>query len=102
MFVQWNNCTHIRKRLFPFMFQDLGMGYGKDFFHVYYLGQKISNANADSFGVLSDGYAVDALNVYYKGQEVSGANVYTFQVIGPGTAKDAFYVYHAGERIKRF
>ena len=51
-------------------FKDLGWGYGKDAFEVYYMGNKVSGASSSSFKVLKDGYAEDAFDTYYRGKVV--------------------------------
>ena len=51
-------------------FKDLGWGYGKDAFDVYYMGDKVSGASSSSFKVLKDGYAEDAFDTYYRGKVV--------------------------------
>lgn len=51
-------------------FEDLGYGYGKDSFNVFYKGKKI-DANAMNFYVQDNGYAKDTFNIYYKGKKIS-------------------------------
>ncbi len=51
-------------------FQDLGWGYGKDTFDVYYMGKKVNGAISSSFKVLKDGYAEDTFETYYRGKVV--------------------------------
>lgn len=54
----------------PRSFKDLGWGYGKDAFDVYYMGRKIEGAFTSTFKVLEDGYAEDSFETYYKGKKV--------------------------------
>ena len=54
----------------PRSFQELGGGYAKDAFDVYYCGKKIKDAFANKFVYLGDGYAEDAFNTYYRGKKV--------------------------------
>lgn len=54
----------------PSSFKDLGWGYGKDAFDVYYMGKKVNGASTTSFKVLKDGYAEDAFDTYYRGRVV--------------------------------
>ena len=54
----------------PRSFRDLGWGYGKDNFEVYYMGRKIEGAMNSSFKVLKDGYAEDSFETYYRGKVV--------------------------------
>ncbi|MDE5955906.1 MAG: DKNYY domain-containing protein [Bacteroidales bacterium] len=51
-------------------FKDLGWGYGKDAFSVWYCGQEIKGAVSGRFRVLGDGYAEDGFNTYYYGKKV--------------------------------
>lgn len=54
----------------PQNFQDLGWGYAKDSFDVYYMGRKIEGAMTSSFKVLKNGYAEDTFETYYRGKVV--------------------------------
>lgn len=54
----------------PRSFQELGGGYAKDAFDVYYCGLKVKDAFASRFVYLGDGYAEDAFNTYYRGKKV--------------------------------
>ena len=54
----------------PRSFKDLGWGYGKDNFNVYYMGQKMDDVFSTTFKVLEDGYAEDTFYTYYKGKKV--------------------------------
>ena len=48
-------------------FKDLGGGYGKDAFNVYYCGEKVKGAMASSFKYTGDGYRQDTFDAYYRG-----------------------------------
>ena len=54
----------------PRSFKDLGWGYGKDNFNVYYKGKKIDGAFTSTFRVLENGYAEDTFESYYKGKRI--------------------------------
>lgn len=54
----------------PHTFKELGWGYGKDTFGVFYMGQKVSDAFVGNFKVLDNGYAEDTFNTYYRGKKV--------------------------------
>ncbi|MGP1625371.1 DKNYY domain-containing protein [Prevotella koreensis] len=54
----------------PKSFRDLGWGYGKDNFDVFYMGEKMDGVFSSSFKVLEDGYAEDSFDTYYKGRKV--------------------------------
>ena len=54
----------------PRSFVELGGGYAKDAFDVYYCGMKVRDAFANKFVYLGDGYAQDAFNTYYRGRKV--------------------------------
>ena len=79
-------------------FKDLGWGYAKDTFDVYYCGKEI-DASSSSFKVLEDGYAKDSFDVFYRGREVKGASSSSFKVLGEGYAKDAFDTYYRGVEV---
>ena len=79
-------------------FKNLGWGYAKDTFDVYYCGKEI-DASSTSFKVLEDGYAKDSFDVFYRGKEVKGASPSSFKVLGGGYAKDAFDIYYRGVEV---
>lgn len=79
-------------------FRDLGWGYAKDKFKVYFAGKKI-DATVHSFKALSDGYALDSFDVYYFGVEIE-ASTSRFTVLEDGYAKDAFDAYYCGKEVK--
>lgn len=79
-------------------FRDLGWGYAKDKYKVYYEGRRM-DARAGSFKVLSDGYALDNFDVYYYGEEID-ASTSRFTVLSDGYAKDAFDAYYCGKEVK--
>ena len=79
-------------------FKDLGWGYAKDTFDVYYCGKEI-DASSSSFKVLEDGYAKDSFDVFYRGKEVKGASSSSFKVLGQGYAKDSFDTYYRGVKV---
>ncbi|GAB6975563.1 DKNYY domain-containing protein [Prevotella falsenii] len=54
----------------PHSFKELGWGYGKDAFNVYYMGKKVEDAFVSNFRVLEDGYAEDTFNTYYRGRKI--------------------------------
>ena len=80
-------------------FVDLGCGYAKDSFSVFYHGRKI-DASAGSFKLLDGGYAKDAFTVFYFGKKVDGASAGTFKYTGDGYAKDAFNDYYRGRKLE--
>ena len=80
-------------------FKDLGYGYGKDSFDVYFCGKKISGASANSFRLLKDGYAKDSFDVYFYGKKVSDASASSFSVDENGYAHDTFSTYYFGKKI---
>ena len=79
-------------------FKDLGWGYAKDTFDVYYCGKEI-DASSSSFKVLADGYAKDSFDVFYRGKEVKDAWPSSFKVLGDGYAKDSFHTYYRGAKV---
>ncbi|EGQ13901.1 DKNYY domain-containing protein [Prevotella pallens] len=54
----------------PRTFKDLGWGYGKDAYDVYYMGRKMEGVFSNTFKVLEDGYAEDSFDTYYRGKKV--------------------------------
>jgi hypothetical protein len=78
-------------------FQDLGNGYGKDSFRVFYHGKKVSKASASSFQDLGNGYGKDSFRVFYHGNKVSKASARSFQDLGNGYGKDSFRVFYRGK-----
>lgn len=83
----------------PSRFTALTDGYAKDSFNVYYFGKKIE-ASTSGFKVLSDGYAKDAFDAYYCGKEVVGSSASSFKVTGNGYAKDNWETYYLGKKVK--
>ena len=83
----------------PSRFTALKDGYAKDSFNVYYFGQKIK-ASTSGFKVLSDGYAKDAFDAYYCGKEVVGSSASSFKVTGNGYAKDNWETYYLGKKVR--
>lgn len=81
-------------------FKDLGQGYGKDAFNVYYFGKVLDDASASSFKILSHGYSCDAFTVYYYGQEVDDASPSSFRVLDNGYAEDTFSTFYRGRKVK--
>lgn len=81
-------------------FKDLGDGYAKDNFSVYYMGRKVdAHMMTSSFKNLGSGYAGDTFDTMYAGKKVVGISWSTFMVLGFGYAKDAYGVYFEGEKI---
>lgn len=74
-------------------------GYYKTKWNVYY-GDKKLDATASSFKELGGGYAKDAFNVYYCGEKVEGAWASSFKYTGDGYAEDTFDVYYRGKKLK--
>jgi len=63
-------------------FEDLGFGYARDPFQVYFPGHMINGAHPQSFEVLSDGYAKDTFYVYYQSDKMSRLMASTFVTLG--------------------
>lgn len=72
--------------------------YRKDTFNVYFNNIK-TNISAMTFEDLGHGYARDAFAIYYKGNKIDGAFHLKFQVLGRDYAKDPFNVYKRGKKI---
>ena len=74
-------------------------GYFKTNMNVYYGNRKLG-AMASSFEELGGGYARDAFDVYYCGEKVKGAMASSFKYMGGGYGKDAFDAYYRGKKIE--
>ncbi|MBP5393510.1 MAG: DKNYY domain-containing protein [Bacteroidaceae bacterium] len=74
-------------------------GYFKTNMNVYYGNRKL-NAMASSFEDLGGGYAKDSFDVYYCGEKVKGAMASSFKYMGGGYGQDSFDVYYRGQKIK--
>ena len=81
-------------------FVDLGGGYAKDSFNVYYLGEKLKGCMASSFEILEGGYAKDSFSVYYRGNKIDGAMASSFKYMGNGYGQDHFNAYYKGKKLK--
>ena len=74
-------------------------GYFKTNMNVYYGDRKL-DAMAANFVELGGGYAKDAFNVYYCGEKVKGAMAATFKYTGDGYGEDSFNAYYKGKKIE--
>ena len=74
-------------------------GYFKTKMNVYY-GEKKIDAIASSFKDLGGGYAKDSFNVYYCGEKVKGAMASSFKYTGDGYGQDTFDAYYRGKKIE--
>ena len=81
-------------------FVDLGGGYAKDSFNVYYFGEKLKGCMASSFEILEGGYAKESFNVYYRGNKVDGAMASSFKYMGNGYGQDHFNAYYKGKKLE--
>ena len=72
--------------------------YTKDTFNVYFNNKK-TNISSMTFEDLGHGYARDAFAIYYKGDKINDAFHLKFQVLGREYAKDPFNVYKRGKKI---
>lgn len=73
--------------------------YAKDNKNVYYNGERIFGADADTFENLGDGYARDKSNAYYQGQKLFGAKGSLFKYLGKGYATDSKNTFYQGTKI---
>lgn len=74
----------------------LGNIYGKDKNHVYYKGQLIKDASANSFKILDNLYAKDKSNIFYK-TETLAADLASFEILYSYYAKDKDQVFSQGK-----
>ena len=73
--------------------------YAKDKRNIYYGKNIISNADNDSFQVLSILFSKDNLNVYYKGKPIPNCDSETFKLIGGYFAQDRNHIYWGKKNI---
>lgn len=73
-------------------------GYFKTTFNVYY-GDKKIDAMPSTFKELGGGYAKDSFTVFYCGEKVEGAMASTFKYTGEGYGQDTFDAYFRGKKI---
>ena len=78
---------------------DAHRGYFKTTFNVYYGDRKL-NAMASSFVDLGGGYGKDSFDVYYCGEKVKGAMASSFKYMGNGYGQDSFDAYYRGKKIE--
>lgn len=98
-------------------FVDMGYGYGKDAYNVFYHGHLLPYVDPVTFSLKcspqqSDEeyhryghsrygtYFQDDFDVYYNGRKIEDATSNSFKDLGYGYAKDAFNVYYRGEEIE--
>lgn len=102
-------------------FIELGHGYGKDGFQVFYMGDLLPYVDATSFRLkgqgtnssydeylpdaalpgtaLGDGYSKDDFNVYFNGHKIDASEM-SFRRLGGGYGMDDFNVYYLGRKLK--
>lgn len=102
-------------------FLELGHGYGKDGFQVFYMGDLLPYVDPASFRLkgqvtipgcdeilpdkalpgraLGDGYSKDDFNVYFNGRKIEALGM-SFHRLGGGYGKDDFNVYYLGRKLK--
>lgn len=87
-------------------FKEIEWGYAKDKNNVYINGEKILNADAESFMLLSNpdasfsGYAKDRHNIYYIDNIIPNVDIRSFILLGNSYAKDKNNVYYEGKVVK--
>lgn len=75
---------------------------------VLYRGEKVENADGNTFEILANGYAKDAENVFYETEKIHAATASSFSVIGNSLyAEDGNYIFYkkiplAGADAKSF
>src|SRR5574344_2054587 len=80
-------------------FKELGNGYAKDSFRIFYCGNKIDGGMSSSFVNLGGGYAKDSFCIFYRGNKIDGGMSSSFVNLGGGYAKDSFSAYYRGVKI---
>ena len=71
-------------------------GYAKDQNSVYYNGQKVGNADADTFNIhiLYKAYATDQNSAYYRGQKIKNVDIETFYAFSYRYSRDKNAIYY--------
>jgi len=90
----------------PRTFAELGeLYYTRDATQVFFKGQRLEGAQADTFRVLKRGrpwthWGSDGRHVYYGGTRLDGADAAAFQVLGRYYARDSRAVYYLGQVVE--
>ena len=99
-----------------YSFVNLGHGYAKDAYHVYYLGDVLRYVDPrtfrlkrddyhrpydgdDGFMYRSRGYMIMSHAVLFNGKNVEGASAHSFQDLGGYYGKDTFNVFFMGRKL---
>ncbi len=78
----------------------LNANYSKGQKFVYFKGQKVKEADKDSFKVLDwPNYGKDVKHVYYRGKKLAGIDSKSFKILDFNYAKDNNHVYYANEKL---
>lgn len=101
----------------PASFIELGHGYAKDRFNVYYKGKVLEYVDPFSFQLKRntyseyddvlpypnmenvEGYRITPNAVLFNGKKIKEANSHSFKILNGGYAKDNFHVYFLGKQI---
>lgn len=73
---------------------DMGGGYSRDLWSVYYQKEKIPDTNAYSFRLLQDDFASDGRRLLYRGKVIPNSDPASFEVLGGNYYRDKNNVYH--------
>ena len=82
--------------------EDYDYTYFKDKNNVYYMFDRILDANAKTFEYIKNGYAKDNKSVFYKNKLIKNSNANTFEFLDYAFAKDANQVYFNGKIMKMY
>lgn len=99
-----------------YSFVNLGHGYAKDAYHVYYLGDVLRYVDPRTFRLKRDnyhdaydgdedfmyrsrGYMIMSHAVLFNGKNVEGASTHSFQDLGGYYGKDSFNVFFMGRKL---
>lgn len=99
-----------------YSFVNLGYGYAKDAYHVYYLGDVLRYVDPRTFRLKRDdyhdvydgddgfmyrtrGYMIMSHAVLFNGKNVEGASARSFQDLGGYYGKDTFNVFFMGRKL---
>ncbi|WP_186300535.1 DKNYY domain-containing protein [Shewanella sp. KCT] len=98
----WNHDPIIKtvENADPETFSQLGEGFGKDRYRVFYKGNEIPGADPSTFEQMKWAFSKDTKGVYLFTCQLEGANPATLQLLDGSWSKDEQYIYHGYQRVK--
>ena len=98
----WNHDPIIRvvEKADTKSFMDLGEGFGKDKYRVFYKGDEITGASPETFEKIHWAYSKDSNAVYLFTCKLEKAGPETFQLLDGSWSKDSKSVYHGHQLVE--